>query len=238
VDLPQVGKNLQDKISAPGMVYVLPNTNFKTDGILLSVKYNTLADPKDTSQVNTGTYMFSLELVQGGPGGVKFVVLSQVGYSSCNGSVQLLDTDPLSDPLFRSNCWNNRDLTGCSMDVKHLNYAFKKTRSMMSTLSTKLGTPIVEAAPGTTLIPLNASDATINNWILANSAVAFQPAGTCRMGTAPENSVVDQKFNVWGTENLRVVDVSVLPIPQQGPPTGSAMVFAAAAVQLIQQKWN
>jgi len=195
-------------------------------------------DPNDTNKVNAGTYIDPLELVEGGPGGVKFTVIQQVMYSSCNGTVELLDDDPLHEPLWVANCWNNRDSTGLSMDVKHLNFMFKKTRALIAELATRLGAPITEAVPGYTLVPLNASDAVINSWILSTGSVGFQPSGTCRMGTSPHNSVVDQNLKVWGTNNLRVADISVLPIPQTGPPTGSAMVFAEAVVKLLRKQWG
>ncbi|KAI9730202.1 MAG: hypothetical protein M1834_005966 [Cirrosporium novae-zelandiae] len=35
--------------------------------------------------------------------------------------------------------------------------------------------------------------------------------GTCRMGSNPANSVVDQNGKVWGTQNLYVADASVFP---------------------------
>ncbi|KAI5368221.1 putative glucose-methanol-choline oxidoreductase, long-chain-alcohol oxidase [Septoria linicola] len=35
--------------------------------------------------------------------------------------------------------------------------------------------------------------------------------GSCRMGTAPKNSVVDCRGRVWGTQNLYIADASVFP---------------------------
>ncbi|EME85935.1 uncharacterized protein MYCFIDRAFT_52380 [Pseudocercospora fijiensis CIRAD86] len=35
--------------------------------------------------------------------------------------------------------------------------------------------------------------------------------GTCRMGTSPTNSVVDDRGRVWGTQNLYIADTSVFP---------------------------
>ncbi len=41
--------------------------------------------------------------------------------------------------------------------------------------------------------------------------------GGARMGTTPENSVVDSDHRVWGVENLFIADGSVCPT--QGAPT-------------------
>ncbi|KXT07178.1 hypothetical protein AC578_2418 [Pseudocercospora eumusae] len=35
--------------------------------------------------------------------------------------------------------------------------------------------------------------------------------GSCRMGTSPKNSVVDDRGRVWGTQNLYIADTSVFP---------------------------
>jgi len=35
--------------------------------------------------------------------------------------------------------------------------------------------------------------------------------GTCRMGTSPRNSVVDDHGRVWGKKNLYVADASLFP---------------------------
>lgn len=40
---------------------------------------------------------------------------------------------------------------------------------------------------------------------------ASHPMGTCRMGAAPEESVVDPEGRVWGWANLRVADASIFP---------------------------
>lgn len=40
---------------------------------------------------------------------------------------------------------------------------------------------------------------------------ASHPMGTCRMGSDPDNSVVDATGRVWGWANLRVADASVFP---------------------------
>lgn len=47
---------------------------------------------------------------------------------------------------------------------------------------------------------------------------SYHPAGTCRMGSCPEESVVDYHFKVHGVDNLYVVDASVMPeLPAANP---------------------
>ena len=39
----------------------------------------------------------------------------------------------------------------------------------------------------------------------------FHPCGTCRMGSTPDNAVVDGTLSVHGLDRLRVIDASVFP---------------------------
>lgn len=57
--------------------------------------------------------------------------------------------------------------------------------------------------------------------------------GTCRMGTSPEDSVVDARLRVHGLRGLRVVDCSVMPAPPSGNTNGPAMMVGWRAAELI-----
>lgn len=47
---------------------------------------------------------------------------------------------------------------------------------------------------------------------------SYHVGGTCRMGSCPEDSVVDHHFRVHGVENLYIVDASVMPqLPAANP---------------------
>ncbi|MFI2214656.1 GMC family oxidoreductase [Streptomyces sp. NPDC020141] len=58
----------------------------------------------------------------------------------------------------------------------------------------------------------------------------WHPSGTARMGPADSAaSVVDQRFRVYGTEGLRVVDSSVMPSPLLSPMNLSCVMLAERA---------
>ena len=61
--------------------------------------------------------------------------------------------------------------------------------------------------------------------------------GTCSMGVDPEASVVDGRCRVHGIEHLRVVDCSIMPTPVSGNTNGPAMAVAARAAELIREDW-
>jgi choline dehydrogenase-like flavoprotein len=58
--------------------------------------------------------------------------------------------------------------------------------------------------------------------------------GGCRMGTSPEESVIDSDHRVWGVPNLLVADGSAMPTQGSANPALTIMAVAArAADQLV-----
>ncbi|KAJ6498928.1 hypothetical protein C8R45DRAFT_980395 [Mycena sanguinolenta] len=56
------------------------------------------------------------------------------------------------------------------------------------------------------------SDEAMNKMILERSQTGFHPCGTTRMGKDIKHGVVDGKLRVYGVQNLRVIDASVIPV--------------------------
>ena len=80
--------------------------------------------------------------------------------------------------------------------------------------------------------PANASEADWDRYLDAETALAYHPAGSCRMGSG-RHAVVDASLRVRGTEGLRVADNSVMPAPVSGNTQAAAYVIGAKAVSLI-----
>ena len=87
-----------------------------------------------------------------------------------------------------------------------------------------------EIAPG----PAGDSDTAIDAHIRATGITVHHPAGTCKMGVPSDPmAVVDQQFRVLGTENLRVVDASVMPDLVGGNINAPVIMMAEKASDLI-----
>ncbi len=82
--------------------------------------------------------------------------------------------------------------------------------------------------PGFALVPEDATDAQWLDWIKTTSQ--YQPnyhhLGTCAMLPQSMGGVVDNDFRVYGTENVRVVDLSVVPLQVAGHST--ALLYGIA----------
>lgn len=84
--------------------------------------------------------------------------------------------------------------------------------------------------------PFMWSDTIVDNDTLLRSAVrqhvrgTWHPTGTARMGLAGDGmAVVDQRFRVHGTENLHVVDASVMPAMPSVPTNLTCIMLAERA---------
>jgi len=61
----------------------------------------------------------------------------------------------------------------------------------------------------------------------------FHPSCTCMMGPDPQTAVVDASCRVYGVEGLRVVDTSIFPTVTSGNTNGPTIMVAEKAADLI-----
>ena len=84
-----------------------------------------------------------------------------------------------------------------------------------------------EMSPGS----LN-SEEDLNEFIRNKGDTAYHPCGTCKMGK-DNLSVVDEELKVYGIENLRVVDASIMPNIITGNLNASTIMIAEKAADLV-----
>jgi choline dehydrogenase len=103
---------------------------------------------------------------------------------------------PIIDPRYGSN----------PVDLDVLLASIVYNRQVLATASMKLLEPLqLNPRP-------NATDQEILKFIKANVQTEFHPSGTCAMLPLDLGGVVDPQLLVYGTQNLRVVDASIMPL--------------------------
>ncbi|NMH97039.1 GMC family oxidoreductase [Pseudonocardia acidicola] len=79
---------------------------------------------------------------------------------------------------------------------------------------------------------VRATDEELVEHIRAYTQTLYHPVGTCAMGTG-EDAVVDSDLRVRGTEGLRVVDASVMPVVPRGNTNAPTIMIAEKAADLL-----
>lgn len=106
-------------------------------------------------------------------------------------------------------------------DVQVAVAAFKRIREAFSSISNATIGP--EVAPGLTV----QSDEDILNYIRNVTVPLYHAGATCAMGKKGDpNAVVDSQARVFGTEGLRVVDMSTAPFTPPGHPQATVYMLA------------
>lgn len=103
---------------------------------------------------------------------------------------------PLIDPRYGSN----------PVDLDVLLASIVYNRQVLATTSMRSLQPLqLNPTP-------NATDQQILEFIKANVQTEFHPSGTCAMLPLELGGVVDPQLLVYGTQNLRIVDASIMPV--------------------------
>lgn len=77
------------------------------------------------------------------------------------------------------------------------------------------------------------ADADIDTFIRGSASTLYHPAGSCKMGLRKEGGVVDHDLKVYGVENLRIVDASVIPILPAAHTMTTVYAIAEKAADII-----
>ncbi|MDY0375129.1 MAG: choline dehydrogenase [Desulfobacterium sp.] len=143
-------------------------------------------------------------------------------YSNSKGSVKLKSTDPEEHPAIRFNYLST------DQDRKEWLETIRCARKIMNQ-------PSFDEFNGGEISPGNhlQTDKDLLDWVAKDAETALHPSCTCKMGTDDMAVVDPDSMKVWGVENLRVVDASVMPCVTNGNIYAPVMMIAEKAADLI-----
>jgi 4-pyridoxate dehydrogenase len=252
VDLPGVGKNLQDHVSVIlmyrrkepgpflkmmradriGLDFVktyLTGRGFSADvpgGVVAFLKSDASRPLPDVQLLFTAAPLAAWPYMPPfkAPFADGFATRIVAVQPESRGSVKLASGDPLAAPLIHQNFLSS------PRDWQSLRAGFRVARDLAAQSSMK---PYIAAEffPG----PNCQSDDEIDEHIRKTSITVHHPAGTCRMGV-DRQSVVDPELRVRGIGGLRVVDASVMPDLVCGNINAAVIMIAEKASDLIRQR--
>ncbi len=137
------------------------------------------------------------------------------------GTITLRSGDALAPPVIQPNYCSDPG------DFDKLVAAFKQARAILAQAA-------FEPHRGPELDPGEAiqSDADIRAWIRANAETIYHPVGTCKMGV-DDMAVVDPQLRVRGVNGLRVADASIMPTLIGGNTNAPTTMIAERAASMV-----
>lgn len=134
-----------------------------------------------------------------------FSLIAAVMHPLSRGSVHIQSSNISVNPVLNPNYLSNE------YDIQAAIAAVKHTRKIANTAPLS-NVWVAEYEPGLAAVPATNNDAQWRDFVLNTTLSIFHPVGTCAMLPRSQGGVVDSALTVYGTQNLRVVDASVMPV--------------------------
>ena len=150
-----------------------------------------------------------------------YTILAILLHPESTGNILLKSNDSRVAPLIQPNFLSHEN------DIKRLLIGLKKAMAVIDSStfdevrSEKMNWP-----------PRNSSDEVLIEHIKKTLETLYHPVGTCRMGN-DKNSVVNNKLQVHGIENLRIADASIMPDIISGNTNAACIMIGERAADFI-----
>jgi len=137
------------------------------------------------------------------------------------GEIRLASADPLKPPVMDPN------YLASDYDLKILIEGIRRGRDILAAPAFKpwLGE---ERLPGVA----QRSDAELEAFVRATAETEYHPVSTCKMGNDPM-AVVDDQLRVRGIQGLRVIDASIMPDVVSGNTNAPTIMIAEKGAEMV-----
>ncbi|CAK4032527.1 alcohol oxidase [Lecanosticta acicola] len=122
------------------------------------------------------------------------------------------------------------------LDLAFQTAAAKQSRQVFNTAPLS-NCVVSEITPGTDLVSTNATTAVWEDWVKSKFTSVWHYIGTLSMMKQEYGGVVDSRLKVYGIENVRVVDASVLPVQLSAHLSSSLFGIAEKGAAMIKEDW-
>lgn len=223
VDLPGVGKNLQDHVLLPipyKSKQELPVPTFIAEaGLFVRTRSGMQAASPDL-QYHFSAGIPALALPDYPVEGPTFVFVPILVQPQSRGTVSLRSANfqdpPVIDPHYLE----------CDADMQVHLHGIKLARELAATKAFSAFSN-GEVAPGT-----SKSESELREYIRTHASTIWHPVGTCKMGRDAE-AVVDPQLRVYGVEGLRVADASIMPTITSGNTNAACIAIGEKVADMI-----
>jgi choline dehydrogenase-like flavoprotein len=225
VDLPGVGKSLQDHPLGPGLLFQspqpLPLSQYNHCEVMVVGESRRSPGWADIQVMGLTAPFLAPSL--GAPPADSFALVPCVLRPKSRGSVRLASADPDAPALIDPAYLQHPD------DVEAMVDGLEMGRRIASAPALK---PWIAAElfPGSALTSRTA----LADYARRIASPFFHPASTCRMGPNGDPlAVVDTQCRVRGVNGLRIVDASIFPSLPQAMPVAAVYAVAERAADIV-----
>ena len=250
VNLKGVGKNLQDHHEVPyvvstkkgygyykqdkgirkiinGLQYVLFNSGPVTSNAAETCSFLNPRDLSDNIDPPIKLYCVQIMYTDRDTKDIKpnhgLTLTSCIMNPKARGDVKLRSSNPIDLPLINPNFFSNKEDLNLMIDSVKFARKVVKSKPLSEIV-------ISETLPGKNIT----SDNDLENFCKRTVKTNWHPVGTCKMGKENDQyAVLDNKLRVYGVENLRVFDVSMMPRLVSGNTNAPAMAIANHATNIL-----
>ncbi|KAK0219879.1 hypothetical protein IW262DRAFT_1460990 [Armillaria fumosa] len=156
------------------------------------------------------------------PGKKYYSILPISNYTFSRGTIHVKSDDPMVDPIFDPHYLEH------DIDLQGLVDMVKYTRKLCDTAPFK-DFLAAEVVPG----PEVQTDEEIITWLKKAISTVFHVAGSLSMLPREKGGVVDPELKVYGTTNIRVADLSVVPLHFSAHPQATVYIIGEMGTYLI-----